>query len=606
MKPCSFPYVPKYIEGELLFSWVSRLHFLNARNNPRRTLSELFGSSTGIPSADIPCRLNTFIDYTAAWGPFVSPEAIATAATLFPYYGLFLPPERYQRALDALKEDRADGLKLAMGMVANGFGASTMLRSCLTCDQNCMDQNGCVVLYRMHQLPGVLMCPVHGEPLCQHLLQSRQSHRQQLVVPARVEPFGHTIRIENPHLHRIAVLSSEALVTAPMRLSASTRTQTYLQGLAKHGFLLKGRVDWVTLANAIRYEYGDFVGLPFRNRLLSSERFPMRWLYDLCRRPSRSLHPLCHLLLIGLLFSSVRNFVSIAVRPAVVEPTSCYPGRGDYKESRQNNNAIHDMLINHALTCRKVALELGVSTTTVVLWRRALGIPVTERRKSITNLKLDEVKQLLEDGSTLASVAAVTGLSLSSVNRILRTFPALREARKMQQRTADFLRYRTQWLNAQASDPIAGIKKLRVIAGAAYAWLYRHDRGWLIAHIAAQPRNVERRSGSRVDWPQRDRALAEAVTTEAARTHSSHIKGRISATSLLRATGLEASSRRNIEKLPILKQAIAEHAEDDEAFCKRRRALAEVDLASRGYKTPAEWRIQRASGIRKRTGNTKK
>lgn len=606
MKPCSFPYVPKYIEGELLFSWVSRLHFLNARSNPRQTLAELFGSSTGIPSADMPCRLNTFIDRTSQWGPFVSPEAVVTAATLFPYYGLFLTLERYQRALDALKGGRADGLKLAIGMVANGFGASTVLRSCRTCDQDCMDRNGCIVLYRMHQLPGILMCPIHGEPLCQHLQQSRQSHRQQLVVPEREESFGHTIHIENPQLQKIALLSGEALITAPMGLSAETRIQTYLKGLATHGFLVKGRVDWTALANAVRYAYGDFVGLPFRNRLLSSERFPVRWLYDLCRRPSRSLHPLCHLLLIGLLFDSVRNFFSIATRPETAEPINCYPGRRGYNQSRPNNDVIHGLLINQTLTCREVALEIGVSTTTVVLWRRALGVPITERRKSITKLKLDEVKQLLKDGSTLASVAALTGLSLSSVNRILRTFPALCEARKTRQRTADCLRYRTQWLSARASDPVAGIKKLRVTAGAAYAWLYRHDRSWLIADIAARPRNVEQHTGSRVDWPLRDRALAEVVSTEAELMHSSHVRRRISATSLLRATGLEASSRRNIEKLPTLKQAIAEHAEDDEAFCRRRRALAEADLVRRGYKTPDEWRIQRASGIRKRTGNTEK
>jgi hypothetical protein len=243
MKPCSFPYVPKYIEGELLFSWVSRLHFLNARGNPRQTLAELFGSRTGIPSADIPCRLNAFINCTALWGPFVSPEAVAITATLFPYYGLFLTPERYQWALNALKEDRADGLKLAIGMVANGFGASTMLRSCWACDQNCMDQNGCVVLYRAHQLPGMLICPIHGESLCQHMLQSRQSHRQQLVVPAR-EPFDRSICVEKQPLQRIATLSSEALASSPTGLTAATRCQTYMQGLTMHGFSLNGRVDW--------------------------------------------------------------------------------------------------------------------------------------------------------------------------------------------------------------------------------------------------------------------------------------------------------------------------------------------------------------------------
>lgn len=110
-------------------------------------------------------------------------------------------------------------------------------------------------------------------------------------------------------------------------------------------------------------------------------------------------------------------------------------------------------------------------------------MPITERRKSITNLKLDEVKQLLVDGKTIAGVAAVTGLSLSSVNRILAIFPAVRKARKEKMNAADRLRHRTQWLDAQASDPMADIKKLRIVAGAAYAWLYRHDHCWLLSLI---------------------------------------------------------------------------------------------------------------------------
>jgi transposase len=599
MTPCCFPYVPKYVEGELLFSWVSRLHFLNARGTCRETLAELFGSRTGIPSADMPCRLNTFVDRTALWGPFGSPEAVAVSATLFPYYGLFLTPERYQKALEAMKGERADGLKLAMGIVANGFGASTMLRSCGACDKNCMERNGCVVLYRMHQLPGMLVCPIHGEPLRQHLLQSRQSHRQQLFVPGR-EPFDQPNFFERQHLQRIAALSSEALITAAIGLTAATRSQTYMRGLATHGFLLNGRVDWSALANAVRCEYGDFIGLPFRNRLLSSERFPVRWLYDLCRRPARSQHPLCHLLLIGLLFGSVRNFVSTAVRPTDPEQLICDRRQQDFNHGRAKTDAIRALLTNRTLTCRKVAFEVGVSTTTVVLWRRELGIPINERRKSITDLKLEEARQLLADGKSCTTAAAITGLSLSSVNRILRTFAGLRGARKSERNTTDLLRNRTQWLNAQASNPAAGVKALRIVVGAAYTWLYRHDRDWLRANTAAKLHNIAQRRDSRVDWPQRDRTLANAVTAEVARIHFSKTNVRISATRLLRATGMDASSRRNMERLPMLKLAIAKHAEDDEAFYKRRRALAQAELVKKGYAEPAEWRIQHVSGIRKR------
>jgi hypothetical protein len=173
-------------------------------------------------------------------------------------------------------------------------------------------------------------------------------------------------------------------------------------------------------------------------------------------------------------------------------------------------------------------------------------------------------------------------------------------ARKSERNTTDLLRNRTQWLNAQASNPAAGVKALRIVVGAAYTWLYRHDRDWLRANTAAKLHNIAQRRDSRVDWPQRDRTLANAVTAEVARIHFSKTNVRISATRLLRATGMDASSRRNMERLPMLKLAIAKHAEDDEAFYKRRRALAQAELVKKGYAEPAEWRIQHVSGIRKR------
>ncbi|MGJ9418585.1 TnsD family Tn7-like transposition protein [Massilia sp. CMS3.1] len=599
MDSCPFPYVPRYIKGELLFSWVSRLHFLNAKGNPRQTLNELFGSSTGIPSADLPCRLDTFVKRTAGWGPFTSSDDVALSSTLFSYYGAFFTPERFVATLGRLKEDRADGLKVAMGIVANGFGASTVFRSCRQCDNESLSQNGYVVLSRVHQLPGVLLCPYHVEPLCQHFMQSLQPHRQTLIVPA-TKIIDTYIPTRNLHLQKIASLSAEALESPPTGLTAANRSRTYMQGLEMHGFLLNGRVDWEVLAKSLRYEYSDFVGLSFRNRLLSSERFPLRWLRDLCERPDRSLHPLCHLLLIGMIFGTVRNFVLAANTPTVRNPSSAAPCQQGKTQTEAQIKTDYILLNNKELSCRQVAQKVGVSVTTVVIWRKTLDLPVNDRRKSITSTQLDEIERLLKAKKAVAEIAVLTRVSVSTVNRVLGTLPNVAEIRKVHKNVANLANYRAKWLDAIAENPTLGIQMVRAVAGAAYAWLYRHDRSWLIDSISARPNISRRPRNSRVDWPKRDLVLCDVINTEAQRLRFSSSRDRVSAASLLRAATSESNWRRNIEKLPLVTQAIIENTEDDEMFRKRRRGLAKADLAKKGHLEPAEWRIQQASGIRKK------
>jgi len=603
MKSYLYSYVPHLIDEELLFSWISRLHFLNAQSDPRKTLASLFGTSTGILSADLPCRLRSFIERTAGWGPFASVEALAMSSTLLPYYVRFFPPDRVQKTFNSTQEDKPKGLKLAMGLVANGFGASTTLRSCATCDSKCIDCHGCVIWHRVHQLPGVLICPTHREPLQHVLLQSKQSHRQQLILSTNrvIDRVGDT---ENKCVQRVAVLSDEALKIRAPAISAKTRREIYARGLAENGFVYNGRVNWRGLVAAIREEYADFKGFPFRQRLMSTERWPARWLYDLCCRPERALHPLCHLLLIGLLFKDVRTFFSSAQDIPQVNQIACH---ATLSESHQHGaDALHVLLKNQKLSCRQVAHEAGISTTTVVLRRRSLGVSIAERRKTITPSKFDEIKRLLQAGSSPPTVAHKTGLSLSSVYRSLALLPGLVKDRKRKERAFDSLRYRAQWLDAKNSNPTATTKQIRTIAGAAYAWLYRHESTWLNENVPLKLKKTVGSSPGRVNWPERDRSLAEAVFAEAARVAAWRGGRRVSASVLLRATGLEATVRRNLERLPLLSRALIELAEDDEAFCTRRRTFARAYLVSQGHEAPSEWRIERTARIRTRKSRTEK
>ncbi|MFV8627123.1 TnsD family Tn7-like transposition protein [Ralstonia pseudosolanacearum] len=59
---------------------------------------------------------------------------------------------------------------------------------------------------------------------------------------------------------------------------------------------------------------------------------------------------------------------------------------------------------------------------------------------------------------------------------------------------ADITTHRRRWLTHKAAHPDAGRKALRQGLYAVWAWLYRHDREWLLGH---QPPSAARRGGRR-------------------------------------------------------------------------------------------------------------
>lgn len=600
-QPVPFPYVPGYVDEELLYAWVARLHLLNAGSDARFTLKELFGSSTGIPSADLPCRLKAFVDRTLTWGPFSSVLDVACRGTLLPYFSRFMSTERKAATVAAMAGDNGEGLKVMMGLVANGFGASTTLSNCAYCDASSLRRYGCQTWLRIHQLPGVSICPIHLEPLFFTLVQSRQSHRQQLNSPLLVQtsPAGFEGG-SRPCLERFALLSAEALLLDASPVPEIERARTYLAAIAEHGLTKHGRVNWAELAKCICAEYNEFKGLPFQRRLLSSEDNPLRWLQDLCLRPKRALHPICHLLLAGFLFGDLKSF--FAANQARIQANTtlhCLEQRDDGRIQNEASN-ISILLEDTKLSCREVATRAGLSVTTVVLRRRSLGVPIAERRKSLTPSKITEIVELLQIGNSAAAVAISAGVSVSTVYRTLATISETLPRRATLNTEEKRKKYRSRWKQAQAANPLAGTKMLQVTIGGTYAWLYRHDREWLHLNSPVRSMRASAQNGRRVDWSARDQELAATITAAAIRAKATHNRNRISFTFLLRATGQETMVQRNLTKLPLVCKALREHSEDDATFCRRRRQYAFNVLINQGNSAPEDWQIDRSASIRKR------
>jgi hypothetical protein len=257
-----------------------------------------------------------------------------------------------------------------------------------------------------------------------------------------------------------------------------------------------------------------------------------------------------------------------------------------------------DLLLDLKLSCREVAALTGLSVTTVVVRRRALGLPIAERRKSLTPGARLEAERLLDNGTSVAEAAAKAGISVSQAYRLLAGSSELKTRRDAvlvdQRRTAS----RADWLTHVHDHPELSITGLRSKAQAVYAWLYRNDRDWLRSTGTQSSGPFPIRVSGRVDWAERDRSLAEAVAPLAGSALAQHDGGRLTVTALLRAIGKESSIRQNLHRLPELRRQLLLHAETRDEFRKRRHAAALEKLRMQGHAEPADWRIAREAGLR--------
>lgn len=159
---------------------------------------------------------------------------------------------------------------------------------------------------------------------------------------------------------------------------------------------------------------------------------------------------------------------------------------------------------------------------------------------------------------------------------------------------------RERWLQTCSAHPSVGVKEIRLADGADYSWLYRHDREWLRAHSPRKPHPPPAR---RVDWDERDTALAAQVISAASEIMSRTGRPvRVTMRAIGIQLGVTALLENELVHLPRAKAALTMVVESKEEFADRRLQLAAEKLKRQG-ESLCGWRLIRAAGLRPEHSN---
>lgn len=561
-------YIPAAYPEEIFYSLCARFSDRTQYTNKKTTINRLFGSRNVIPTVELPSCLEHFVN-VVGFPELYDADSIIQSHTLLPLYARFIPNNRLEEIKKDMLINRGMGLYMKTGLMADGLAAPSFLRYCPICSAE--DRKLYVEFYwhRIHQVTGVLTCPVHNVFLedsrakrtgnrTRHQLLSANSSIDVNLPPPR--PTSDSQKI----LGEISRDLFWLLTNAP--------GVGILEEIGKGYLLLLRQKDLAHESGRLRVDaflssFTDFFGSDLLRTLgveLTSAK--ENWLLRMFHKANRSYPPLQHVLLMQFLGCRAEQFFEILAH------TSPHP--------------VTKPSTNTTVTPRKLMVTHQAD------WEERLQCYWKD-----PSLSLRQMARLLEvDPLTVKRHAIRLGLSFPrSGNKCAPVVPEKRLKAEVKQNAVQALlpEYRKAWLDAMSQNPGMGTKGLRKRIGRVYTWLYRHDRAWLKKH---QPPRLRPEPYHKVDWKKRDEEIAGLIPHIVNQILEQPGKPiRISQNEIGRRLGKLVLIQKHIEKLPKTKEAISGYVESRILYGIRRIYWAKKCFAIEKIK-PELWEIVKRSG----------
>jgi hypothetical protein len=584
-------YLPRPYPDELLYSVFARFQSHLGMQSPARALSMLFGRRSLAATTDLSGRLGRLTGVLGEqWQ--MAPETVARRFTLLPYYTAFLSRKAADAALAALASDAPSGLHTRLGICASKIKCAPRLRFCGKCFAEDVERYGESYWHRSHQLPGVLVCPEHGEALQFSCASSRPAQSRRFAAADTAQCLPHAPAEQFlPQMHErlieIARRSTRLLETGDPTSGQAT-AGTWAKRLreigygSRHGDAARLEADFVDhFGAALLEQLGCGIDVDS----------PYNWLRTMRRHRTRNAHPLRHILL--RMFIEARSGAH-SPAPFGSGPWPCL----NRLASHYGKHVITDVTCFHERG-RPASIVGRFSCKCGFVYTRAAGDQgdtLTPRRVvRFGPLFEKRARELARAGQSTGAIAAALSIDWKTAAKLATTRDEDRRqpCRDGGASTVD----RQRWMQLLAAQSgVAGARMARNHDPALYARLYRRDRAWLLDANAKSHRQHPR-PHARVDWLRRDARLAENIALEAQRVQIELPRRRITRALLAARLGRSALIEKKLDRLPQVRAALAAHCEAPRTYRVRKLAAARDELGVAGAMLSRS-KLLRVAGIR--------
>lgn len=553
---------PRPYRDELHFGYFGRLRTYWLTPTANDLNRHLRGGTQGHASVDLLGLSGSLVRSLAAVG--IEAEHLVWQNTLLPYYLAFQSEGERAKLVANIETASLMGLHFRMGVGSSSVKHPRYFRYCPACWRSEVAELGEVYVKRLFQLPGVLVCPEHDEPLCDTavLFRPLASRAYWNFTPADATLSGdfEPTSVREAELARLLALDARRLLLqgALVHPRAECLASDYHRAL-QHLGLASRNVHPVTLESA----FLDLYPMHFLRKLgLAFE--PGResnWLRCFTRKTSRRFHPLQHILFRRFaehhLGSDCWAWMAAAHWPCL-SPMQPHPGPEAVTVIRLYFDACRDVwegIFACHCGCRYSGGGIGYpSAASLHLHRIIAHSPHLHRR----------VAELARAGGTSTAIARQVRLHRKTVQDWLKAGDERKTLSKSEAVMAD----RKAWLSLVGENPRSTLKQLRILAPALFSRLYAHDATWLKSvPLWHQPYQSRVR---RDYWQRRDKALAQQVGSLAEEIRRRIPAVRVTLSRIGRELGVLNLFRKKLMLLPVVAETLTQFVETVEAFQLRR------------------------------------
>jgi len=581
---------------ELFYSACARFGVMSKYRNSAKVARELFGMRAGSAVVSFPNRLAHFISLLPP-GHRYTVDRLIDDHTPLRFYSPFVEADRIKLIRREMRGRSENRIFSRLAINACGLSSPEVLRYCPSCVQSDRERYGETYWHRLHQLPGVHVCPEHRvflEPSSAGYGKRKNSvsfiTAEKVIqgCPAR------ELRSENAEhqfLLRIAVDAKFLLEWRGNPLAAAERQSQYHNLLLRRGLAYyKGRFRHAEIIRQFLEFYPPSL-LTLVKSQIGNQYHP--WPLRIIRQNrTADVHPpVRHLLLMIFLECTAQQFFTEyqEYKPFGNSPWPCLNRGSDHfkqetiRDCEMTNGHKKKLGLPHGLfacDCGFRYVRTGPdripadrfridkvisygpvwegyfsnswndpSITLTGLAERLGVIPFTLRRHAI-RLKLSFPRQ--KRGSK--------PISQKLIDEYSNTRPTFEK---------DLMNRREQWLAIRQNHPAATRQQLITIAPYLYYWLNQHSKEWLIDNSPTAC--VNKPHPIRVDWHEWDIKLSQQVKAIGVEIRTLDDKPiRVSKEEVIRRLGHRGWLEHDLDKLPLTKAALAKSLESREDFLIRR------------------------------------
>lgn len=507
------------LPDETLCSAVSRMHRLWGDRCAATTTSRLFGHHRAGSQHDLPCRLAHLAERTT--GTYGDARRIAEDLTVLRFYRVFLPPDLHAHAVSVMAGDTLAHFKLRLGILTSRFRANHPLKACVACMTSDRNRFGWAYWHLTHQFPGVWYCHEHpDQPLRMANVKVNGVHRFLWHLPEESILAEEAFDFERRG-KCLSAVRTLAHCTARLVSVSETSSLTYerirralLAEMRERGWASPtGRLRLRDASQSLARFDADARSVPELRPLPSTVEQAANELGRLLRSPRTSTHPIRYLNLVAWLFGDGQSFIVRLHEPephgiALASDTGATE-RGTAREAKSPLRDAALALIRDGHSARASAAQVGVDTKTVLAWAEQGELKTRRRPKRLKGHARERLLSMLRAGAAVEDAVAATGFSASTVNALLCADRELYGQRALARFALARTQARAAWSGAIDRVRPNGTSLARREAPAAYAWLYRHDKEWLLQH---RPPAVRSRPRCRDElWVARDDELSSQI-----------------------------------------------------------------------------------------------